>query len=317
MSAPVAAIDCGTNSIRLLIARRDEASGALVDLERRLEMVRLGLGVDRTGRFDPAAVRRTLEAAQRHQELIAQHGVDTQDIRFVATSATRDASNRDVFVDGVREILGVAPEVISGAEEAALSFRGAVSTIADLTAGPRLVVDIGGGSTELVLGEHTPSHRISMDMGSVRLTERHLVTDPPTTAEIEAATAEIDALLDHAAAEVPLEEAVSLVGVAGTVTTVTAVASGIRDYRPDVTHGASLTIDEVGGICRTLLSESRAERSLRKVIHPGRIDVIGAGALIWSRIVARVSEAAGVVSARTSEHDILDGIALDLLDRVP
>ena len=317
MSAPVAAIDCGTNSIRLLIARRDEASGALVDLERRLEMVRLGLGVDRTGRFDPVAVRRTLEATQRYQELIAHHGVDTQDIRFVATSATRDAANRDVFIDGVREILGVAPEVISGAEEAALSFRGAVSTIADLPAGPRLVVDIGGGSTELVLGDGIPTHRISLDMGSVRLTERHLVTDPPTTAEIEAATAEIDVLLDGAAAEVPLEQAVSLVGVAGTVTTVTAVASGIQDYRPDVTHGASLTIDEVGETCRTLLAEARAERSLRKVIHPGRIDVIGAGALIWARIVARVSEAAGIASARTSEHDILDGIALDLLDRVP
>ena len=317
MSAPVAAIDCGTNSIRLLIARRDEASGALVDLERRLEMVRLGLGVDRTGRFDPVAVRRTLEAAQRYQELIAHHGVDTQDIRFVATSATRDAANRDVFIDGVREILGVAPEVISGAEEAALSFRGAVSTIADLPAGPRLVVDIGGGSTELVLGDGIPTHRISLDMGSVRLTERHLVTDPPTTAEIEAATAEIDVLLDRAAAEVPLEQAVSLVGVAGTVTTVTAVASGIQDYRPDVTHGASLTIDEVGETCRILLAETRAERSLRKVIHPGRIDVIGAGALIWARIVARVSEAAGIASARTSEHDILDGIALDLLDRVP
>src|SRR5699024_2902722 len=151
---------------RLLIARRDEASGAIVDLERRLEMGRLGLGVDRTGRFDPAAARRTLEAAQRHQEPIAQDGVDTQDIRFVATPAARGASTRDASCAGVRETLGVAPEVISGAEEAALSFRGAVSTIADLPAGPRLVVDIGGGSTELVLGEHTPSHRISMDMGS-------------------------------------------------------------------------------------------------------------------------------------------------------
>ena len=317
MSAPVAAIDCGTNSIRLLIARRDEATGTVVDLERRLEMVRLGLGVDRTGRFDPVAVARTLEAARSYRALLAHHGVDVQDLRFVATSATRDASNRADFIDGIHEILGVTPEVISGAEEAALSFRGAVSTIADLPAGPRLVVDIGGGSTELVLGDGIPTHRISLDMGSVRLTERHLVTDPPTTAEIEAATAEIDVLLDGAAAEVPLEQAVSLVGVAGTVTTVTAVASGIQDYRPDVTHGASLTIDEVGETCRTLLAETRAERSLRKVIHPGRIDVIGAGALIWARIVARVSEAAGIASARTSEHDILDGIALDLLDRVP
>lgn len=317
MSAPVAAIDCGTNSIRLLIARRDEASGVLVDLERRLEMVRLGLGVDRTGRFDPVAVERTLEAARRYRELIVHHGVDTQDIRFVATSATRDAVNRAVFIEGIHEILGIVPEVISGAEEAALSFRGAVSTVADLPTGPRLVVDIGGGSTELVLGEATPSHRISLDMGSVRLTERHLVTDPPTAAEIDAATAEIDAHLDRAAAEVPLDEAVSLVGVAGTVTTVTAVAAGIQDYRPDVTHGASLRIDEVRDICRTLLTETRAERSQRKIIHPGRIDVIGAGALIWSRIAERVSRAGTITSARTSEHDILDGIALDLLDRVP
>ncbi|ASK66846.1 exopolyphosphatase [Brachybacterium avium] len=317
MSAPVAAIDCGTNSIRLLIARRDEASGTVIDLERRLEMVRLGLGVDRTGRFDPVAVERTLEAARRFRALIEHHGVATQDVRFVATSATRDASNRDLFIEGIHEILGIVPEVISGQEEAALSFRGAVSTVADLPAGPRLVVDIGGGSTELVLGEVTPTHRISLDMGSVRLTERHLVTDPPTAAEIDAAIAEIDAQLDRACAEVPLDQAASLVGVAGTVTTVTAVAAGIQDYRPDVTHGAVMTLDEVRGICRTLLAETRAERSLRKVIHPGRVDVIGAGALIWSRIVNRVSEAGTITSARTSEHDILDGIALDLLDRVP
>ncbi|MDN5899363.1 MAG: exopolyphosphatase [Brachybacterium sp.] len=317
MSAPVAAIDCGTNSIRLLIARRDEASGALVDLERRLEMVRLGLGVDRTGRFDPVAVERTLEAAGRYRALIEHHGVATQDVRFVATSATRDASNRDLFIEGVHEILGIVPEVISGQEEAALSFRGAVSTVADLPTGPRLVVDIGGGSTELVLGQETPTHRISLDMGSVRLTERHLVTDPPAEAEIDAAIAEIDAHLDRAAAEVPLEQAASLVGVAGTVTTVTAVAAGIQDYCPEVTHGATLTLDEVRGICRTLLTETRAERAQRKVIHPGRVDVIGAGALIWSRIVDRVAGAGTITSARTSEHDILDGIALDLLDRVP
>lgn len=317
MSAPVAAIDCGTNSIRLLIARRDEASGTLVDLDRRLEMVRLGLGVDRTGRFDPVAVERTLEATRRYRELIDHHGVDGQDIRFVATSATRDAANRDVFIDGVREILGIVPEVISGQEEAALSFRGAVSTVKGLPAGPRLVVDIGGGSTELVLGVEAPTHRISMDMGSVRLTERHLASDPPTAAEIGAATAEIDAQLDRASTEVPLDQAVALVGVAGTVTTVTAVASGIQDYRPDVTHGATLALEEVRDICRTLLGETRAERSRRTVIHPGRIDVIGAGALIWSRIVERVSRAGRIDAARTSEHDILDGLALDLLDRVP
>ncbi|MGO2193775.1 Ppx/GppA phosphatase family protein [Brachybacterium sp. AOP42-C2-15] len=317
MSAPVAAIDCGTNSIRLLIARRDEASGEMVDLERQLEMVRLGLGVDRTGQFDPVAVERTLEAARRYRILIDRHAVTRQEIRFVATSATRDAANRDLFIDGIREILGVEPEVISGEEEAALSFRGAVSTVQGLPDGPRLVVDIGGGSTELVLGTQTPTHRISMDIGSVRMTERHLHSDPPTAAEIAAATADIDAHLDAAEAEVPLQRTAALVGVAGTVTTVTAVAAGIQDYRPDVTHGASLPIDQVESICRTLLGETRQQRSLRPVIHPGRIDVIGAGALIWSRIVSRVAAAAAITETRTSEHDILDGIALDLLDAVP
>ena len=317
MSAPVAAIDCGTNSIRLLIARRDEASGRLVDLERRLEMVRLGLGVDRTGRFDPVAVERTLDAARRYRELVDHHGVRREDIRFVATSATRDAANRDEFISGVEQILGVTPEVITGQEEAELSFRGAVSTVTGLPEGPRLVVDIGGGSTELVLGTEAPTHRISMDIGSVRLTERHLVSDPPTEAEIAAASADIDAMLDQAEQVVPFARAEALVGVAGTVTTVTAVASGIQDYRPDVTHGAALSVDQVTTTCLTLLAETRAQRSRHAVIHPGRIDVIGAGALIWARIVARVAAATSITGTRTSEHDILDGIALQLLDRVP
>ena len=317
MSAPVAAIDCGTNSIRLLIARRDDATGRMIDLERQLEMVRLGLGVDRTGRFDPVAIERTLDAARRYAALIAHHGVAPQDIRFVATSATRDAANRAVFIEGIREILGVAPEVISGQEEAELSFRGAVSTVTGLPEGPRLVVDIGGGSTELVLGTEAPTHRISMDIGSVRLTERHLVSDPPTEAEIAAASAEIDAMLDQAEQVVPFARAEALVGVAGTVTTVTAVASGIQDYRPDVTHGAALSVDQVTTTCLTLLAETRAQRSRHAVIHPGRIDVIGAGALIWARIVARVAAATSITGTRTSEHDILDGIALQLLDRVP
>ncbi len=317
MSAPVAAIDCGTNSIRLLIARRDEATGRLVDLERHLEMVRLGLGVDRTGRFDPVAVERTLDAARRYQALVEHHGVRREDVRFVATSATRDASNREDFISGIRAILGIDPEVISGQEEAELSYRGAVSTVEGLPAGPALVVDIGGGSTELVLGTTAPTHRISLDMGSVRLTERHLRSDPPAADEIAAATADIDALLDEAAEAIPLERVASLVGVAGTVTTVTAVATGIRDYRPDVTHGATLPVDEVRALCETLLRETREERSRHQVIHPGRIDVIGAGALIWSRIVERVAAASGISETRTSEHDILDGMALDLLDHVP
>ena len=317
MSTPVAAIDCGTNSIRLLIARRDEATGRLVDLERHLEMVRLGLGVDRTGRFDPVAVERTLDAARRYQALVEHHGVRREDVRFVATSATRDASNREDFISGIRAILGIDPEVISGQEEAELSYRGAVSTVEGLPAGPALVVDIGGGSTELVLGTTAPTHRISLDMGSVRLTERHLRSDPPADAEIAAAAADIDALLDEAAEAIPLERVASLVGVAGTVTTVTAVATGIRDYRPDATHGAALPVDEVRALCGTLLRETREERARHQVIHPGRIDVIGAGALIWSRIVERVAAASGITETRTSEHDILDGMALDLLDHVP
>ena len=312
MSAPVAAIDCGTNSIRLLIARRDPRTGALVDLERRLEMVRLGYAVDRTGRFDPQAVERTLDAARRYRDLIAHHGAER--IRFVATSATRDASNRDVFIDGIRDILGVTPEVITGDEEAALSFRGAVSTLEGLPEGPCVVVDIGGGSTELVLGTRAPLSRISLDMGSVRLTERHLRSDPPTATEIAAASVDIDELLDRAEQDMPLEEAACLVGVAGTVTTITAVAEGVQEYLPDATHGATLSIDEAVAVCDSLLGMTRQERSAYRAIHPGRIDVIGAGALIWARILRRVAARAGLAHTRTSEHDILDGLALSLLD---
>ncbi|MEE1619052.1 Ppx/GppA phosphatase family protein [Brachybacterium sp. J153] len=315
MSRTVAAIDCGTNSIRLLVAQPEAGTGRLLDLERHLEMVRLGLGVDRTGRFDPVAVERTLDAARRYARLIEHHGVDPQDIRFVATSATRDASNRDVFIEGIESILGVRPEVISGREEAELSFRGAVTTLDGLPDGPRLVVDIGGGSTELVLGTESPTHRISLDIGSVRLTERHLGEDPPTAEQITAATADIEELLDRAAAEIPLERAAALVGVAGTVTTLTSVALGHTEYSPEDTHGATLSVDASLALCDRLLQESRQERSAHPTIHPGRIDVIGAGALIWSRILRRVHEAAGLTSVRTSEHDILDGIALALADR--
>lgn len=308
--APVAAIDCGTNSIRLLIAR-PAPGGGLTDLERHMEIVRLGQGVDRTGRFDPAAVDRTLDAARRYARLIEHHGAER--LRFTATSATRDASNRELFIAGIREILGVEPEVISGDEEAELSYRGAVTTLRDLPAGPRLVVDIGGGSTELVLGTDAPTHRISLDMGSVRMTERHLDSDPPTPAQIAAATAEIDALLDRAQQQVPLERTAVLVGVAGTVTTLTALALGVTEYSPEVTHGAMLGIDETVELCERLLAMPREDRASLPAIHPGRIDVIGAGALIWSRVLLRLQQRADLQVSRTSEHDILDGIALSLL----
>ncbi len=312
-SAPVAAIDCGTNSIRLLIARRDEQTGALVDLERHMEIVRLGYGVDRTGRFDPAAVDRTLDACRRYARLIEHHGA--RDLRFAATSATRDASNRDVFIDGVREILGCEVEVISGEEEAELSFRGAVETLADLPEGRRLVVDIGGGSTEMVLGTGTPEQRISLDMGSVRITERHLHSDPPTEEEIAAARADIDALLDRAVGQMDLASTRVLVGLAGTVTTMTALALGLETYSADVTHGARLSLSETIEACERVLRMSREERSSHCIIHPGRVDVIGAGALIWSQIMRRIAEMTPVDSTVTSEHDILDGIAMSVLER--
>lgn len=312
LGAPVAAIDCGTNSIRLLIARREE-DGRLVDLERHMEIVRLGYGVDRTGRFDSAAVSRTLDACRRYARLIEHH--HATDLRFVATSATRDASNRDEFIDGVREILGVDVEVISGAEEAELSFRGAVSTLPQLTSGRRVVIDIGGGSTELVLGVDTPDERLSLDMGSVRITERHLRSDPPTPEEIRSATADIDELLDRADAQLDLADITTIVSVAGTSTTLTALSLGAQVYSPDLTHGARGRVDDLVALCDRVLRMSRQERSGHPVIHPGRIDVLGGGALIWARVLERLRDRSGVTENITSEHDILDGIALSVLDR--
>ncbi|NKY08754.1 exopolyphosphatase, partial [Cellulomonas hominis] len=218
----VAAIDCGTNSIRLLVADVDPAAGTLTDLDRRMEVVRLGQGVDRTGRIAPEALARTLDATRRYAQVCADLGVEA--VRFVATSASRDAENRDEFVAGVREALGVEPEVIGGVEEAALSFRGATGVLGSRHPGPYLVVDLGGGSTEVVLGERTPEAAYSMDVGCVRITERHLQSDPPTAAEVAAAEADVRAALDVAAQHVPFGRTATLVGLAGSVTTVTAHA---------------------------------------------------------------------------------------------
>ncbi|CAM3715092.1 Ppx/GppA phosphatase family protein [Occultella aeris] len=309
----VAAIDCGTNSIRLLIADRSPDRRSLTHVVRRLEMVRLGQGVDATGRFDPVALARTLAATETYAQLCREHGVEA--IRFVATSATRDASNRDEFLDGVRERLGVPAEVISGAEEASLSFAGVISGIGPRAEAPYLVVDIGGGSSELVLGRTSPTASISLDIGSVRLTERHLRDDPPTPAQVEAAAAAIRTLLDDAAARVPLGQVATLVGVAGSVTTVTAHALGLDTYRPERIDGAMLPVDQALAACQDLVAMDRAARVALPYLHPGRVDVIAAGALIWfeiiSRVVAEVAAAGGSLThVRTSEHDILDGIAL-------
>ncbi len=310
----VAAFDCGTNSLRLLIADVAPDGGSLVDVERVMEVVRLGQGVDATGVIAPEALARTLAVTERYAALCTSAGV--QALRFVATSASRDARNAADFVAGVRSILGVEPEVISGAEEAALSFTGATAGLgADGLVG---VVDLGGGSTEIVVGRATsgsPARVLaehSMNVGCVRMTERHLRSDPPTPAEVAAATADIDAALDAAALDVPLQQIATLVGVAGTVTTLTAHALRLPAYDAEVIHGQVLTVDETLAACDELLWMPRSERARLGFMHEGRVDVIGAGALVWSRVVRRVAAASGITNVVTSEHDILDGVALQL-----
>lgn len=316
----IAAIDCGTNSIRLLVAEPD-ADGRLRDLTRQMRIVRLGQGVDRSGLLDPAAIERTLEAAREYREIIDSFGgVDR--LRFVATSAVRDARNREEFIAGIRDILGCEPEVIPGAEEASLSFRGAASGVpADLPR-PMLVVDIGGGSTELVLGDRDVQQSISIDMGSVRVTEKFFADCDPAAgipAEAEAAAVTwIDEQLDAARTHVDLSQVGTLVGVAGTVTTVTAQALRLPNYQPHRIHGAVLTVDEIGIAVRFMVDQPIAVKKALGFMPAGREDVIAAGALIWSRIISRVcseTAARGHIIDRvvTSEHDILDGIALSIL----
>jgi exopolyphosphatase/guanosine-5'-triphosphate,3'-diphosphate pyrophosphatase len=306
----VGAIDCGTNSIRLLVADVDPGTGTLVDVDRRMQVVRLGRGVDATGRINPEAMARTLAATEEYAKLCAAAG--TEAVRFVATSATRDAANRDEFVAGVRAALGVEPEVIPGAEEAALSFTGATVGLAGTHPSPFLVVDLGGGSTEFVLGGTGVEAALSVDVGCVRMTERHLHGDPPTPSERAAVLADVDHALDQVAGVVPLEQAGTLVGLAGSVTTVTAHALRLGHYDSAAIHGATLPVDAVLRACDELIEMPRAERAELPFMHPGRVDVIGAGALVWHRIVERMMAAAAIRLTVTSEHDILDGIALGL-----
>lgn len=314
----VAAIDCGTNSIRLLIADVDAAAGSLVDVLRTMTVVRLGQGVDRTGEFAVDALERTFAAADDYAAQCREHGVEA--MRFVATSATRDARNRELFLDGIRARLGVTPEVISGAEEAALSFRGATGALDAAHDAPFLVVDLGGGSTEVVLGTRRPDHAHSMDVGCVRMTERHLVGDPPTQEQVEAAERDVHDAIDIALAGVPVERTATLVGLAGSITTVTAHALGLPEYDRAAINGAVLDVDDAIRACDDLLASSRAERAALGFMHPGRVDVIGAGALVWRTVMTRVRdavEAAGgdLPHVVTSEHDILDGIALSAAER--
>ena len=365
----VAAIDCGTNTIRLLIADARASSGGavrLVPLVRLNEIVRLGQGVDRTGRLDEAALERTLAVVGDYADRCRELGA--QSVRFVATSATRDASNRAVFVEGVRELLGVEPEVVSGQEEARLSFAGsllgadgggafpgadtgpagseaaaagpeaaaagpetgavgptglgdAAGPEADIRPGAggtrRLVTDLGGGSTELVLGVDAPAAAYSMNTGSVRVTERYLA-DGVTPAAEAAARDHVRALLERAGAVVDLGATRELVGLAGTITTVTAHALGLESFEPEAIDGARLDVGTALASCEAIVHSTAAERESWGYLRPGRRDVIAAGALVWSEVIARVVEATAARGHRltctvTSLHDILDGIALSLV----
>ncbi|MFB7374615.1 exopolyphosphatase [Streptomyces sp. NPDC056222] len=300
----VAGIDCGTNSIRLLVADVHPDTGELIELDRRMTIVRLGQGVDKTGRLAPEALERTFAACREYAAVIKELGAEK--LRFVATSASRDAENRDDFVSGVLDILGVEPEVISGDQEAEFSFTGATAELHGTE--KYLVVDIGGGSTEFVVGNKHVEAARSVDIGCVRLTERHVRSDPPAAAEIAAIRADIRAALDLAEQTVPIRAAETLVGLAGSVTTVAAIALGLPEYRSEKIHHSRISYEQVQEIVTSLIGSTHAERAAIPVMHPGRVDVIVSGALVLLEIMERTGAREVVVS----EHDILDGIALSV-----
>lgn len=316
----VAGIDCGTNTIRLLIADVPGSGGeALKDCVRTMAVVRLGQGVDRTGQFSEEALERTLEKVREYGKLAREYGVES--IRFAATSATRDAKNRQIFVDAVVRELGIEPQVLTGAEEAHTSFSGAISAMnvggLKAAASPLLAVDLGGGSTELVLGKASGEiiSSYSMDVGSVRMRERYLHSDPPSYEEIEAARDTVRAYLDQAEEYVDLGQARAVIGLAGTVTTIMAKYLGLESYEPEKIHGSELSLEEINRTCEWFIHSTAACHAQLGFMAPGRADVIGAGALVWQEVVSRIAQRtreAGheLGSAIVSEHDILDGLAL-------
>jgi exopolyphosphatase / guanosine-5'-triphosphate,3'-diphosphate pyrophosphatase len=314
----LAAIDCGTNSIRLLVADvtvHDDGTTSLRDVHREMRIVRLGEGVDATGRLAPAALERTGAALADYTAICRRKGAER--VRMVATSATRDASNRDEFFAMTRAVLGVEAEVISGDEEARLSFTGAVGDL-DPDDGPFVVTDIGGGSTEVVVGTWDGKRAeitgaLSVDIGCVRITERCLRTDPPTAEEIAAGRELAGTVLRKAFEEVPVAGARTWVGVAGTITTLSAVAQDLPAYDSERTHLSRLSDADISRVASRLLAASHEERSTIGCIHPGRVDVIGGGGLITEVLAENLSAHAGITELLVSEHDILDGIALSLI----
>jgi exopolyphosphatase/guanosine-5'-triphosphate,3'-diphosphate pyrophosphatase len=304
----VAAFDCGTNSLRLLVTDLDVAAGTSQDVVREMQVVRLGQGVDRTGHIAEASLQRVFTAVEGYMEQVRD--LDVAHVRFCATSAARDADNAEEFLAGIRDRVGVQPEILVGDEEARTSFAGTIRDLPPLPE-PLLVLDIGGGSTELILGsgDGTVEAAHSLDIGSVRLNERHLHTDPPTKEEIAAAVEDIDHALDGS--DVDPARAASVIGVAGTVTTLAAGVMGLQAYEPELIHRSVLRPDAVQGLVAQLLTMLTEQRKALGYMHPGRADVIGAGGLILDRILRRTT----VGSMLVSEHDILDGIAWSMLTR--
>jgi exopolyphosphatase/guanosine-5'-triphosphate,3'-diphosphate pyrophosphatase len=311
----VAAIDCGTNSIRLLIA--DKVDGRLRDVHREMRIVRLGQGVDATGQFAPDALARTKAALADYAELLRTFEVSK--VRMVATSAARDAANRDVFFAMTADVLGVVvpgavAEVITGSEEAALSFHGAIDEL-DPASAPFVVIDLGGGSTEVVLGERSENGVVasfSADVGCVRLTERCLHSDPPTAAEIAAARDVVRERLGEALRVVPVEQARTWVGVAGTMTTLSALAQQMTTYDSDAIHLSRVGFGELLQVCDELIAMTRQQRAALGPMHEGRVDVIGGGAIIVEELASALGNRAGIGELVVSEHDILDGIAMSI-----
>jgi exopolyphosphatase/guanosine-5'-triphosphate,3'-diphosphate pyrophosphatase len=317
-----AGIDCGTNSIRLLIA--DLHDGRLRDVHRETRIVRLGQGVDATGQFAPEAIARTRAALVGYAELMKKHGVER--VRMVATSAARDVSNRDVFFAMTADELGpvvpgAAAEVITGAEEAALSFRGAVGEL-DGAGAPFVVVDLGGGSTEIVLGagglggdrlgETGVAASYSADIGCVRITERCLHSDPPTAEEVEAARRVVRERLDVALGAVPVAGARTWVGLAGTMTTLSALAQHMTTYDAAAIHLSRVAGPDLLAVCERLIGMTRAQRAALGPMHEGRADVIGGGAIVVQELARELRDRAGIDELTVSEHDILDGIVLSI-----
>ena len=298
----VAAIDCGTNSIRLLISDIDTSTNTATDVCREMRIVRLGEGVDKTNAFSPRALERTFKAIDEYEEILLKHKVEN--LRFVATSATRDAQNKAMFIKGVIDRLRIVPEVIAGTEEAALSFDGATRSLRQKHKAPFLIIDLGGGSTELVIGDQEPTGAYSMDVGCVRMTERHTPGGNPTKAQEEAIRTDVRNALKEAAKKVDWQKAQTIVGVAGTVTTVAAHILKLKTYDPEVLHGASISAQQISQTAQDFISLTPSQRAALPYMHEGRIEVITAGSIVLDEVM----KAIGAQTLIASERDILDGV---------